>query len=124
EVTPGKYTVCGVKNGRLLLGFSGKPASAVAAFFLLVRPVLRCMGGYRELFLPRCEATLVEEIQGGLAFRSLVRAEVQWQDGCLVRPAPKGPGSLLTLMTGNAFIDLPAGCGPLTPGDKVQVILL
>lgn len=124
EITPGKYIVCGVKNDRLLMGLSGKPASAVAAFILLIRPVLRCMGGYRELFLPRVEATLVEEIQGGLAVRTLVRAEVQWQDGCLVRPAPRGAGSLLTLMTGNAFIDLPGGCAPLAPGDKVQVILL
>jgi molybdopterin molybdotransferase len=124
ELTPGKYIVCGEKNGRLLLGLSGKPASAVAAFTLLARPVLRRMGGYREIFLPRVEATLVENIQGGLAGRSLVRAEVRWQDECLVRPAPRGAGSLLTLMTGNAFIDLPGGCAPLGPGAKVQVILL
>lgn len=124
EIAPGKYVVCGEKEGRLLLGLSGKPASAVAAFTLLARPLLRLMGGYGEIFLPRLEATLMEEIPGGVTGRYLVRAEVWWQDGCRVRPAPRGAGSLLTLMKGNAFIDLPAGCNPPEPGDKVKVILM
>ncbi len=124
DITPGKHIVCGLKDGCLLLGLSGKPASAVAAFTLLARPLLRRMGGHRELFLPRIEATLVEGIPGGFAGRLLVRAEVWYRDGYRARPTPRGAGSLLSLTAGNALIDLPAGCGPLQSGEKVSAILI
>lgn len=123
---PGTPVVCAQKDGRLLIGLSGNPAAAMIVFILLVRPVLLRLGGHRDLFLPRVKARMAEAFPKGGKQRRFVRAQVWWQDdGFLARPAGlQSPGALRSLVEGNALIDVPAGHGPLKPGETVEVILL
>ncbi|OAT84837.1 molybdopterin molybdotransferase MoeA [Desulfotomaculum copahuensis] len=123
---PGTPVVCGRKDGRLVVGLSGNPAAAMITFILLVRPVLRRLGGHREIDLPRVQARMAVGFPKGGRQRRFVRAVVRWRDGgYLARPAGlQSPGAMRSLVEGNALLDVPAGHGPLKEGEMVEAILI
>lgn len=122
---PGKPVTCGLRESRLLIGLSGNPAAATVMFTLLVRPLLRLMSGRRELYLPRVQARLAEDLPKGGKMRSFIRAVVRWQDGYVAWPVgKKGRGMLKSLAEGNALIDIPEKHGFVKTGDSIEVLLL
>jgi molybdopterin molybdotransferase len=49
---PGKPLYFGVREGRLIFGFPGNPASAFTCFYEYMYPALRRMSGFRTVHLP------------------------------------------------------------------------
>lgn len=122
---PGTPVTCGLREGRLLIGLSGNPAGAMVTFTLLVRPLLRLMSGQRELFLPRVQARMAEDLPKGGKMRRFIRAVVRWQDGYVAWPVGmQGHGVLKSLVEGNALIDVPENHGFMQTGDSIEVLLL
>ena len=123
---PGMPVMCGHKEGRLVVGLSGNPAAAMTSFTLLVRPVIRNLSGYREIFQPRVQVRMAEDFPKGGKQRRFVRAVVQWQDGGYIArlAGSQSPGVLRSLAKGNALIDVPADYGPLRIGEIMEAILI
>jgi len=117
---------CAQKDGCLILNLSGNPSSAWIAFIVLVRPVLLRLAGFREIFPGRVKGVMAEPYTKASKQRRFVMARVAWEkDRYLVRLSGRqGQASLRSLASCNALIDIPAGHGPLAPGENVNLLLL
>lgn len=114
----------GYQCGRTLgIALSGNPFAAYATFELLVRPVLRKMKGRSELALPRQRAVLADDFLKASPGRRFLRARLT-PNGRAHLPDRHASGVLFTAVGCNAFVDVPAGTGPLHAGDEVEVVLL
>ncbi|MEZ4599416.1 MAG: molybdopterin molybdotransferase MoeA [Syntrophotaleaceae bacterium] len=123
---PGTPAVCGEKNGKLIVGLSGNPSAAMITFLLLVRPIIRVMGGKKSGRLPEVSAVMDQPFKKGSNQRRLLRAVVEWKNG-RYHAIPAGiqsPGALKSMVFSNALIDIPAGHTPLEIGEEVKALLL
>lgn len=120
---PGSPLLCGLYEGKLVLCLSGNPFAALACFEVFAAPVLRRLAGQGDWQTPRVRATLQGSFAKASPGRRLIRARCE---GGTVRLTGKNhsSGSLATMIGCNALIDIPAGSGPLSDGDEVEVLLL
>lgn len=120
---PGTPVLAAVYRNKLLLCLSGNPFAAATNFELLGRPVLAGLSGDNRINYNRTKAVMDAGFGKSSPGRRFVRAV--YTDG-KVRPSGfnHSPGALLSLLGCNALIDIPAGTGPLNPGDEVEVVLL
>jgi molybdopterin molybdotransferase len=122
---PGTAVVFGFANGRVLAGLSGNPTTAMVSFSLLVRPLIRRLGGHRELFLPRIEGYLSRDYPKGSKVRHFIQASTWWQERIMTCPVNlPGSAALRSSIDTNSLIDLPAGGAPLKAGERVSIVLL
>ncbi len=120
DMKPGMPTLCARKGSTLLLGLSGNPFSAAVAFELLVPPLLTKLAGARPAPLPYREATAADPFPKPSPTRRFLRGRLQ--DGLVSIPQAQANGQLRSMVGCNCLIDLPAGSGPLSPGDRVRLI--
>ena len=120
---PGSPLLCGLYEGKLVLCLSGNPFAALACFEVFAAPVLRRLAGQGDWQTPRVRATLQGSFAKASPGRRLIRARCE---GGTVRLTGENhsSGSLATMIGCNALIDIPAGSGPLSDGDEVEVLLL
>jgi molybdopterin molybdotransferase len=123
---PGTPAVCGEKEGKLIVGLSGNPSAAMITFIMLVRPILRAMGGKKSGNLPEVNALMEESFEKRSKQRRLLRSVVTWENGAYhaVPAGIQSPGALKSMLLCNALIDIPAGHGPLQAGEEVKALLL
>ena len=120
---PGSPLLCGLYDGKLILFLSGNPFAALACFEVFAAPVLRRLAGQSDCRTPRAHATLHGGFPKSSPGRRLIRARYEGGDVYLTGENHSS-GSLSTMIGCNAFIDIPAGSGPLADGDEVEVLLL
>lgn len=125
-IKPGMAMLTGQKDGRLYVGLSGNPAAASVAFELLVRPVLRKMGGYNDIWRPHTRARLATGFTKTSPAPRFVWSICRLEDGCLmVTPLPlQGNGMLKSAAGANALVVVPANSPQLAAGDEAEVMLL
>jgi molybdopterin molybdotransferase len=123
---PGTPAVCGEKGGKLIIGLSGNPSAAMITFIMLVRPLLRAMGGKSSGNLPEVTALMEEPFKKQSKERRLLRSVVAWKNGAYhaVPAGIQSPGALKSMLHCNALIDIPAGHGSLQAGEEVKALLL
>ena len=63
NIKPGMACACGSKNGKLYLGLSGNPASALTNFYAVVKPALLKMAGHKE-YMPEIFSLKMTEAFG------------------------------------------------------------
>ncbi len=127
---PGKPILFGrYKNNKYFFGLPGFPVSSTVGFLLYAYPLIRTLGGFADIELPRIQATLTEDFHRKKAKREeLARVEIAYsiKDGFSVKPDTKKQGSgILTGMVGErALMDVPIGVTDIKKGSKVKVILI
>jgi molybdopterin molybdotransferase len=104
----------------------GNPVASMVTFELFVRPALRKMNGHTDLFRPRLDAVLQDEVQKRQGVRTFLRGILrQHADQTVVTTTgPQGSGILRSMNLANCLIDIPEEVEQLHPGDTVQVISL
>lgn len=129
-IKPGKPMVFGVRGRVPVFGLPGNPVSALVAFEVFVRPVLRRLQGHRRLFRPVVEATLAEEAgevktrPGRMDFvRCRVETAAPPEGFRVVSVKRQGSGLLKTLVEANGLMVLPEESSGARPGDRVRVQL-
>lgn len=124
-VRPGTAMVGAIRNEKVLLGLSGNPGAALITFELLARPVIRHLGGWKQLYRLTVEGIMTESFRKASPQRRILRCIAFWEDDLWhVKLAGKqNPGILRSLTTCNAMVDIPAGTGPLQAGDRVKIII-
>ncbi len=123
---PGKPQAFGYIGGKPLFGLPGNPVSVMVSFEQFVRPALRKMMGFRELFRPEVTAVLDSALGRKTGRMEFIRVVVEWRDGAYHARAtgPQGSGILRSMVLGNGLAALPEDVGRLESGDEVRVQLL
>lgn len=120
---PGSPLLCAEYAGKPVICLSGNPFAALACFEVFAVPVLRRLGGQADWASRRVRARLCGSFEKASPGRRLIRARLE--GGCVTLTGNNhSSGSLAEMIGCNCLIDIPAGSGPLSGGDEVEVLLL
>lgn len=123
---PGMACAYGARNGKLVIGLSGNPASSLLNFYAAVLPAVRKLAGLRSV-LPREIAATVE---GGFPKNSpmtrFLLGKLDLSDGTVRVRLPRRQGN--AVLTGgigcDAVVLVPAGSGPVEDHARLKGFLL
>ena len=118
---PGMACAFGEKDGKLIFGLSGNPASALTNYYACVMPAIRKLTGRRDLIPERMIMHLKEDIKKKSPSVRFLRGRLDLKDGLVGFVPSFGQGNvMLADMIGcNAFAVIPAGSGALPAGTRV-----
>lgn len=122
RLKPGGTLLCAVKDGKLILGLSGNPASAALGLHLLGLPFVKKLSG-RGLVRPRkIRCTLLGPIRKSSPNGRLVRGSLEIVDGAAAfRPIDaQGNGALTSLLGCDLIGTLPPDTPPLPAGAAID----
>ena len=119
-VKPGKPTVLGRIDGRVVLGMPGYPTSCLSNCYMLLAPMLRRMAR-----LPAASGRVVEAPLAKRLVSVVGRVEfhtVRLVDGVAV-PAYKESGAITSIAHADGYIEIPANVDLIERGERVRVVL-
>ena len=122
RMKPGGTLLCAVKDGKLILGLSGNPASAALGLHLLGLPFVKKLAG-RGLVRPRkIQVTLLGPIVKSSPNGRLVRGRLEIVNGAACfRPIDvQGNGALTSLLGCDLIGTLPPETPPLAEGAVID----
>lgn len=122
KLKPGTPAMLSRYCGKPILSLSGNPFAAAATFELLGRPLLAALSGEPHLLPRRKQAVLDTPFPKASPGRRFVRG--RYADGHVTLPEGHSSGILSSLAGCGCLVDIPAGSGPLKPGDTVNLHLL
>lgn len=119
---PGGTMLAAERDGKLILGLSGNPASASLALFVIGMPFVRVLTGRPAAVPRRVTAELLDPITKDSPYGRLVRGKLVLKDGkCGCRVVDnQGNGALSSLLGCDLIIDIPAETPPLAAGALVE----
>ena len=114
------------KDGKLILGLSGNPASASLALHLIGLPFLRALGGREKKPLARTRAQLLTPINKDSPYGRLVRGRMELANGevCFRSMDQQGNGALTSLLGCDMIADIPPDTPPLPAGTVIEAYIL
>ena len=127
KMRPGAPLAFGMLNDVPWLGLSGNPVSAMVSFELFVRPVLRKMQGYTNLFRRSLTVTLEEEVKIGAKLTHFLRAWVsRREDGTLTARLTglQSSGALTSMVKANALLVVPETSPTVAKGAQLKALML
>ena len=123
HMKPGAMTLGAAVGNSVLLGLSGNPVAAAAAFELLARPLIRKISGRARYGLQRQRGIMRNDFGSCRKdARRLMMARLEGTE-VYMRPENESIGQPALWDDCNCFVDIPAGCPPLRRGMEVDVIL-
>jgi molybdopterin molybdotransferase len=125
DLKPGGPFFAGRAGRAWAIGLSGTPVACLAAFHLLVRPVLRRLAGARRVVRPIVMRPLADGWPRATDRLRALWAQVGAGDDATVRVLMRpAQGRLALLTAANALVLLAAGTPSLAPGSRVAVLRL
>ena len=123
---PGGASCYGRKNGRLICGLSGNPASALTNFYAVVLPVLRKLRGLKHPNLTEIPVVLAEDFSKRSPKTRLIRGTLDLGDGTARMHVSKGQGNgvLSSLVGCDLLAEIPAGSPKLPAGTRLTAYLI
>lgn len=126
DIKPGMACAYGIKDGKLICGLSGNPASALTNFYAVALPALRKLTGQRA-YLPQ---EIQVKLSNGFPKKSpktrFLRGRLELKDGMVCMNLPKDQGNVVLSSTigCDVMAVAPAGSGPLDAGTVLKGFLL
>ena len=119
---PGGTMLAAQKNGKLILGLSGNPASASIALHLLGIPFIKKLQGMPGEVPERIRVELLDPITKDSPYGRLVRGRLVLKDGKTYFKSMdwQGNGALSSLLGCDLIADLPEETPPLPAGTVVD----
>jgi molybdopterin molybdotransferase len=127
SLKPGKPTVFGMSDNRLVFGLPGNPVSAVVTFSLFVRTAILKQQGATSPNLRSISALLASEVRGAKERASYLPSELTTsEDGhLLIKPLRwSGSSDFVPFSRAKSLIVVPEGIGVLPAGTVVKALLL
>jgi len=127
KMRPGAPLAFGLLNGVPWLGLSGNPVSAMVSFELFVRPALRKMQGYTNLFRRTMTVTVEEEVKIAVKLTHFLRAYVtQHSEGTLTArlTGHQSSGALTSMVKANALLIVPGTHQTIAKGAQLHALML
>lgn len=126
QLKPGMACAYGIKDGRLICGLSGNPASSLTNFYAVAAPALKKLTGVRD-FLPReFTVTLAEGFGKKSKGVRLLRGRLDLSDGTARMHLPRDQGNVVisSAIGCDLMAVVPAGSGPLAAGTALKAFLV
>lgn len=119
---PGGTMLAAEKDGKLILGLSGNPASASLALHIIGIPYIKALGGQSAKAPERIKARLLEPIQKDSPHGRLVRGRMVIREGevCFSGVDSQGNGALSSLLGCDLVADIPPETPPLPAGTIID----
>lgn len=126
DIKPGSPILAATKDQKIIVGLSGNPVAALITFDLLVIPLLKKMMGQRKYLYSKVQGTLLDGFRKSSEQRRFLRARFLVENkNILIRlTGIQNNSALKSMMECNLFVDVPAGSGPLNPGDVVSAYII
>lgn len=126
QIKPGMAFVAAVCRGKLVLCLSGNPSAAAVALFLLGIPVLRKLGGRREVALRTIRLKLANPFPKKSPVRRFLPGRLIVRDGAayLEQNLRQGNGMLRPLVDCELLGEIPAGSPPMEAGAEIRAYCL
>ena len=120
SVQPGKPTIVGVIDGKIIIGLPGNPVSALMIFYAFVSAPLSKLCGIKKDNEKTIKGHVTKRIhsQVGRMQYQLVRV-----DGDEVQPIFKDSGAIFSLSTADGYIKIPKLTELVDEGEEVEVLL-
>lgn len=126
RLKPGMACAYGEKDGRLICGLSGNPASSLTNFCAVAVPALKKLAG-RSDYLPR---EVMVTLKNGFSKKSpatrLLRGTLDLSDGTVGMTLPGDQGNVVisSAVGCNVMAIVPAGSGPVEAGTVLEGFLI
>jgi molybdenum cofactor synthesis domain-containing protein len=117
-VKPGKPTLCGVIEGRLLLGMPGYPTSCLTNGYGLLVPVLRKLARLPEARTGGVELPMSRRYTSTIGRHQYLPVRVEHGE---VVPAFKESGAITSMADAEGYIEIPANVDLVEKGERVSV---
>jgi molybdopterin molybdotransferase len=126
NIRPGKPVLFGTARGRPVFGLPGNPAASAATFELFVRPALRRLAGFRDVFPPRLRVTLAAGVEGGEKRQRFLWGTLEGRLGRYrFHPSCRQcSGQNRSMQGAHALLPVPADAAGLAAGEEVEVLLM
>lgn len=126
DMKPGMACAYGIKDGKLLCGLSGNPASALTNFYAVAAPALKKLTG-RSVYMPQeIQVTLSNGFHKKSPKTRFLRGRLELKDGVVCMDLPKDQGNVVlsSVIGCNVMAIVPAGSGPLEAGTVLKGFLI
>ena len=126
RLKPGGASAYAVKDGKLVCGLSGNPASALTNYYAVVLPALRKLCGCAQPRLTELTVTLAEDFPKKSPKTRLIRGTLDYSDGTAKMHVShaQGNGVLHSLVGCDLLAEIPAGSGKIPAGTKLGAYLI
>ena len=126
DMKPGMACACGVRNGKIVCGLSGNPASSMTSFYVVAVPALKKMMGYRSPLPREIQVKLSQDFDKESHSTRFLRGRLELKDGMAWMALSKNQGNVvLSSMIGcNMMALIPAGSGPISAGTVLRGFFL
>lgn len=126
DMKPGMACAYGVRDGRLICGLSGNPASSLTNFYAVALPALKKLAGVREPLPREIRVTLPAGFDKKSPRPRFLRGRLTLEDGTARMELPKDQGNVVlsSAIGCNVMALVPAGSGPLSAGTVLKGFLL
>jgi molybdopterin molybdotransferase len=119
---PGKPLYFGTREGKLVFGLPGNPASALVCFYVYVYPALRWLGGHADATLSEAVARVEGQIGGDDKRFQFLRGRSS-EDGSVEALPGQGSHMVTALGQCDRLIVVPPGPAPRS-GRRLNTLLL
>lgn len=123
KVRPGKPTVIGVVDGKLIIGLPGFPLSAIMIFNIVVRPILSRLLGLNRIPEIKVKAQISDRIISSKGVEQLIPVALIKNGELKAYPIPFTSGTVSAISRADGFIRVPENLGVLESGTYVDVYL-
>lgn len=125
-IKPGKPTLFGSWDGRLVFGLPGNPVASMVTFEEFIRPAIYKMSGRKQVMPTYIEAELTEDIKKKLGRKHLLRVSLSLDNGryYAATTGPQGSGILSSMLGADGLLIMPEDLDFIRAGEKVTVQLL
>ncbi|MCF0120984.1 MAG: molybdopterin molybdotransferase MoeA [Oscillospiraceae bacterium] len=126
DIKPGMACAYGVKDGKLVCGLSGNPASSLTNFCAVAVPALRKLTGLADYAPKTIKVTLRNGFKKKSPTTRLLRGTLDFSDGCVKMDIPKDQGNVVlsSVIGCNAMAIVPAGSGPVAADTVLEGFIL
>lgn len=122
---PGKPSLLGTAQGKLLVGIPGYPVSAVICFEQLVKPLIAWLEHQPPRQRPTAKVFLSKNIPSKLGQEEFIRLGIgKVGDRLVASPLSRGAGMISTLVKAQGVMKIPLNCEGLKQGSMVPCDLL
>ena len=126
DLKPGMACCYAMRDGKLLCGLSGNPASSITNFYVVALPALRRLCGRRDCETREFPVTLAERFGKPSPANRLLRGFSDLESGTLKLRLSSGQGNVMisSLIGCDLAAIVPAGSGPVEAGTVLQGFFL
>ena len=123
---PGGASAYALRDGKLVCGLSGNPASAMTNFYAVVLPALRKLRGLHEPRLTELTVRLASDFGKRSPKTRLIRGRLDLADGTARMHVSRaqGNGVLHSLAGCDLLAEIPAGSGRLPAGTELTAYII